>query len=95
MADLLHEEALNHKMDESVPTKSLCHLIKLIHPKNAFIFNKTYYLQQQGTAMGTLMAPLYTNLFMVTMNGSSYGTKQCYLLCGGDLLMTFCHLDPW
>ena len=32
--------------------------------KNVFEFNKKYYLQIQGMAMGTKMAPAYANLFM-------------------------------
>ena len=32
--------------------------------KNVFEFNNRYYLQIQGTAMGTKMVPAYANLFM-------------------------------
>ena len=58
------EEALNTRIDQSLPTEDLCHLIKLILTRNAFIFNEAFYLQQSGTAMGTRMAPSYANLFM-------------------------------
>ena len=58
------EEALDSRIDQSLPTKDICHLIKLILTTNAFTFNDAFYLQQSGTAMGTRMAPSYTNLFM-------------------------------
>ena len=58
------EEALDTRIDQSLPTEDLCHLIKLILTRNAFIFNEAFYLQQSGTAMGTRMAPSYANLFM-------------------------------
>ena len=34
---------------------------------NIFEFNNKYYIQKQGTAMGTRMAPSYANLFMGTL----------------------------
>ena len=58
------EEALDTRIDQSLPTEDLCHHIKLILTRNAFIFNEAFYLQQSGTAMGTRMAPSYANLFM-------------------------------
>ena len=58
------EEFLNTRSDQSPPTRSLCQLIHLILESNAFTFNGAYYLQLQGTAMGTRMAPSYANLFM-------------------------------
>ena len=39
-------------------------LTKLVLKNNVFEFNNNYYLQIQGTAMGTKMAPAYANLFM-------------------------------
>ena len=36
----------------------------LVLQNNVFEFNEEYYLQIQGTAMGTKMAPAYANLFM-------------------------------
>ena len=40
------EEALNTRLDQSLPTEDLCHLIKLILTRNAFTINETFYLQQ-------------------------------------------------
>lgn len=36
----------------------------MVLKNNVFEFNDKYYLQIQGTAMGTKMAPSYANLFM-------------------------------
>jgi hypothetical protein len=36
----------------------------MVHRKNNFIFNGDHYLQINGTAMGTKMAPSYANIFM-------------------------------
>ena len=58
------EEFSNTRIDQSPPTKDLCQLIYLIFESNAFIFNGAYYLQVQGMAMGSQMAPSYANLFM-------------------------------
>ena len=58
------EEILNTRTDQSPPTKDLCQLTQLILESNVFIFNGAYYLQVQGVAMETQMAPSYANLFM-------------------------------
>ena len=39
-------------------------LIEFILKNNYFSFNNNFYLQSQGTAMGTKMAPAYANIFM-------------------------------
>ena len=39
-------------------------IIELVLENNVFEFNETFYIQKQGTAMGTKMAPSYANLFM-------------------------------
>ena len=39
-------------------------LIDIVLQNNVFEFNESFYLQKQGTAMGTKMAPSYANLFM-------------------------------
>ena len=46
------------------PTSDLCHLIYIILINNCFTFNGAHFLQVQGTAMGTRMAPSYANIFM-------------------------------
>jgi hypothetical protein len=46
------------------PIECLVNLARLVLTNNVFRFNETFYLQTQGTAMGTRMAPSYANLFM-------------------------------
>ena len=46
------------------PTSWLKKLLELILYKNVFRFNDKFYIQKQGTAMGTKMAPAYSNIFM-------------------------------
>lgn len=55
---------LNKRQHPSPPTKDLLTLIELILMINESIFNKTHYLQTQGTAMETNIAPSYANIFM-------------------------------
>ena len=49
------------------PTSWLKKLLELILYKNVFRFNDKFYIQKQGTAMGTKMAPAYANIFMGTL----------------------------
>ena len=46
------------------PAEVIGELIDIVLKNNAFEFDERYYLQKQGTAMGTKMAPAYANLFM-------------------------------
>ena len=39
-------------------------MLNIVLKNNVFEFNGDFFLQLQGTAMGTKMAPAYTNLFM-------------------------------
>ena len=55
---------LDTRPDRTTPTSFLCTLIQLILSLNNFVFNNNNFLQIQGTAMGTSMAPSYANLFM-------------------------------
>ena len=56
--------ALNSRRIRQPPTDDLIHLIKLILTRNSFVFGEEHYLQLRGTAMGTVMAPSYANIFM-------------------------------
>ena len=49
------------------PTSWLKKLLELILYKNVFRFNNKFYIQKQGTAMGTKMAHAYANIFMGTL----------------------------
>ena len=46
------------------PIQILRELMSIVLKNNIFEFNGEYYLQLQGMAMGTKMAPPYANLFM-------------------------------
>ena len=59
------EKALNKRpSSSSSPTHHLLRLLELVLKLNAFQFNGDFYLQKEGTAMGTPTAPSYANLFM-------------------------------
>ena len=55
---------LDTRQEKKPSTSFLCNLITLILTLNNFVFNSINFLQIQGTAMGTCMAPNYANLFM-------------------------------
>ena len=46
------------------PTDCLVQMLTMVLKKNNFIFLENHYLQINGTAMGTKMAPSYANIFM-------------------------------
>ncbi|XP_071478870.1 uncharacterized protein [Diadema antillarum] len=56
--------ALNARMNPSPPTDQLIRLLELVLTLNNFQFNGKNYLQIEGTAMGTPVAPSYANIFM-------------------------------
>ena len=60
-------EALETCPSLAPPTNYLVDLIQQILTLNNFSFNGEHYLQTQGTAMGTRMAPSYANLFMTKL----------------------------
>ena len=53
-----------YKHPEQPNPEILCELMSLVLNHNVFEFDEEFYLQIQGTAMGTKMAPAYANLFM-------------------------------
>ena len=55
---------LDTRPNKHIPTETLCDLLRMILTMNNFIFNQQHYLQIQGTAMGTKMAPSFANLFL-------------------------------
>ena len=50
-------------------TETLVNLLTLILKCNNFEFKRTHYLQVQGTAIGTKMAPAYANFFIGRLEG--------------------------
>lgn len=57
---------LDHKDQDPIrpPVQILRELMSIVLKNNIFQFNGEHYLQVQGMAMGTKMAPSYANLFM-------------------------------
>ena len=45
-------------------TNTLITLLEIVLKSNTFEFNNKCYIQLQGTAMGTRLAPAYANIFM-------------------------------
>ena len=58
------QSTLNTRQVLQPPTEDLIHVMKYILTKNNFVFEREHYLQIQGTAMGTRMAPSYANILM-------------------------------
>ena len=55
---------LDKRTDKSVPTESICDLMRIILTMNNFVFNGEHFVQQHGTSMCTRMAPAFANFFM-------------------------------
>ena len=70
------EEAWDRRHVKDPPTKTLVELLTIILKCNNFEFNGRHYLQVQGTAMGTKMAPAYANIFMGKLEGQLLRTVQ-------------------
>ena len=56
--------ALDERETKTVSTESLVDLADVVLNNNYFEFNENIYLQKQGTAIGTKMAPPYAILYM-------------------------------
>ena len=64
------EHFLRTSSHNTIPTGTLCDLIRTILTMNNFSFNDNHYLQIYGTAMGTKMAPSYANLFTTILQNA-------------------------
>ena len=82
----------NSSMSKDISADALCSLISFILTHNNFEFDDHDYLQ---TAMGTKMAPCFSNLFMAsieqTFNDNSSRTPLFYMRFIGDILMILTH----
>ena len=58
------KEELDKREDQSIPSEFYIKLLRLVLEANIFEFNREYFIQLLGTAMGTRVAPTYANLFM-------------------------------
>lgn len=61
---LAAKEALDANNQSSPPTWILLRFLHLVLTKNCFEFDGKFYLQTQGTSMGTKCAPNYAIIFM-------------------------------
>ena len=55
---------LKTREDTSVPTEFLCRMLEQVLTANTFEFDQKLFLQKIGTAMGTVRAPPFANIFM-------------------------------
>lgn len=58
------KEALDKRVDKNISTDSLVEIAECVLKNNFFEHNGEVYKQEQGTAIGTKMAPSYAILFM-------------------------------
>ena len=74
-------EALSHTPPQPLqpPTQVFQQMLEYILKHNYFSFNNEFYLQTQGTAMGTRMAPSYANLFMASLEKQILNTAPSQL----------------
>ena len=63
---------LDGRRDKSVSTESLIELAKLILKENYFELGDQIYQQILGTAIGTIFAPTYANLFMAGLESEIF-----------------------
>ena len=61
---------------------------------NSFVFNLEYFLQVQGTAIGTRMTPYYANLFIGKLELEFLQTEDIEPLVWWRLKMTFLPSGP-
>ena len=58
------KKVLSQCVNSTPKNSSLITLLEFVLKSNNFMFNKDNYLQINGTAMGTWVAPTHANLFM-------------------------------
>ena len=64
MTELPHAETWEQRTVQEPPTECLAEMLTLVLKNNNFTLDRNHYLQINGTAMGTKMAPSYANIFM-------------------------------
>ena len=78
-------KALIKSPNTSVPADNLVDLAELVLKNKNLTFNGKHYLQILGTAIGTRMAPSYTNIFMGKVESDLFGVHQPGLIFGEGL----------
>ena len=69
-------ETLTNNNHQNPPPWALVRLADLVLKNNMFQFNNKFYLQNQGTAMGTKMAPSYAILYMANFEQHALTTYR-------------------
>ncbi|XP_065064699.1 uncharacterized protein LOC135690932 [Rhopilema esculentum] len=82
---------LNKRTLKTPPTETVCDLIDIILTNNNFEFNRQHFLQKQGTAMGTRIAPPYANLFMGTFESDDLDKSLVWWLFIVGIFMIWTH----
>ena len=74
------KQILNKHDTDPKLTYWISHCIQCILKNISFTFNESHYIQTQGTAMGTKMAPKYANIFMYHFETklTSQSSKKTY-----------------
>ena len=65
-------EAWDQRAVKEPPTECRVQLLTLVLKHSNFTFNGEHFVQINGTAMGTKMAPSYANIFMGNLKNLSY-----------------------
>ncbi|XP_073439027.1 uncharacterized protein [Dendrobates tinctorius] len=72
-------EILMVKADMDSRIRNLClDLLKLVLKENYFLFQDTFYIQKQGTAMGSHVAPPYAIAYMASFEEDHVDTHPLY-----------------
>nr|XP_039261668.1 uncharacterized protein LOC120337836 [Styela clava] len=66
------EKYLNRFSEDKQEIPWIAKAANLVLTNNNFVFDEQHYLQIQGTAMGTKLAPKYANIFMASKPGIQF-----------------------
>jgi hypothetical protein len=61
---------------QCMKTETLESLLRVVLEHNVFEFNSKYYIQTNGTAIGTKMAPAYANIFMGVLEEKFLNSRE-------------------
>lgn len=88
-------ETFENNADLKRPDDDILSLLKICLKHNDFIFNKEWYLQVGGTAMGKKFAPNYANIFMAKWEKEALDkcpkSPQCYFRYLDDIFIIWPH----
>ena len=90
-------QAFRNNPDTKRPDKQILDLLKICLENNDFIFNKEWYLQIYGTAMGKKFAPNYANIFMAHWEEEALSKCKlkplCYFRFLDDIFIIWTHTE--